>query len=157
MIMEFDNKDIERFWSHVWKGPKCWTWIKYKQSFGHGQFKVKGKKVAAHRFAYAISYGDIPEGKVVRHKCHNADCVRPDHLRIGTHAENVADRVSADRSAKGESNGRSKLTSFQVASIKRSIRNKTMSIKGLSKKYGVGTKAISNIRDGVTWRHIQIY
>lgn len=155
--MEFDDKDVERFWSHVIKGPACWHWRKHRTASGHGQLKVKGKRVYAHRFSYRITYGPITPGAVIRHKCNKPSCVRPDHLETGSQADNVADRVKAGRSATGERNGRSKLSSFQVARIKRALKLENSNIYQLAKKYRVTRKVIRDIREGRTWKHVEVY
>lgn len=100
------------FWDRTNKelaGPSsCWNWSGYKKDFGHGQVKINGKAVATHRFAYELTHGPITPEQVVRHVvCDNPACCNPAHLDIGTHADNVADRVAKGRSATGDRNGNS--------------------------------------------------
>lgn len=98
--MTHDPLDVARFWSHVkvTLGIRgCWKWRGAKDG-GYGVFKLLGRTVAAHRVAYAFVHGDIPDGLVVRHKCHTPPCCNPTHLETGTHADNVRDRVLRDRS-----------------------------------------------------------
>lgn len=89
-----------RFWSKVTQGDSCWTWAAGYFSDGYGAFCRNGQNVHAHRVAYELTYGRVPKGLVVRHKCDNPPCVRPDHLESGTPADNSHDMVERGRSAK---------------------------------------------------------
>lgn len=80
----------ERFWKRVSVGDGCWEWKGGTQSTGHGRFYAARKAVPAHRFAYEMMVGPIPDGLVIDHLCRNARCVRPDHLEPVTQRENIA-------------------------------------------------------------------
>lgn len=91
----------------------CWIWAGSSGRNGYGQFKAFGRMVAAHRFAYELYKGPIPDGMQILHSCDNKVCVNPDHLRIGTHAENMAEakergrmRVGANHPNYGKKNTR---------------------------------------------------
>ena len=95
---------MERFWSKVdIRGPdECWLWQGARHPDGYG--RVGGQQ--AHRVALSLDLGrPIREGMCVLHSCDNRPCVNPMHLREGTNAENVQDRVRRNRSARGESHG----------------------------------------------------
>lgn len=77
----------------------CWLWKGTKRAKGYGQFKWNGKNVAAHRMAYTLAYGSIPEGLLIRHTCDNPPCVNPNHLLVGTDADNVRDMMERGRHA----------------------------------------------------------
>lgn len=78
----------ERFWSYVKRGDGCWEWQRGIRGQGYGGFETGGKKVYAHRFAFADTYGPIPDGSFVDHICFNKLCVRPAHLRLVTKKQN---------------------------------------------------------------------
>lgn len=88
----------ERFWQKVdrCKPLDCWEWQAYRYPSGYGHFQIrKGKWEYAHRLAYRLAVG--PLGKLhVLHSCDNPPCCNPKHLRLGTHQENMQDRVSRD-------------------------------------------------------------
>lgn len=152
-ITALDWVDIARFWSKVQAGrlSACWEWTASKTSFGHGDFKVQGATHAAHRVAYAIATGDFPGDGVVRHRCDNPACCNPHHLVVGTHADNVADRVRRQRSAFGEKSGRAKLTERDVREI---LSRPSATLTGLARRYGVHPSTIEAIRYRRSWRHV---
>lgn len=90
---------------------------KIARSHGYPVIKRKGKTHLYLRYLWEKVNGKIPAGQVLRHKCDNPKCVNLDHVQLGTHADNVADRVARNRSAKGERNGRAKLNEHQVREI----------------------------------------
>lgn len=69
----------------------CWEWTGHKYASGYGVLKVFGKDVSAHRYSYELHKGPIPEGMSILHSCDNKVCINPDHLRVGTHQENIAE------------------------------------------------------------------
>lgn len=97
----------ERFWSKVdVRGPdECWLWMRGCGSGGYGQVWREGRNWQAHRVAYEFTRGPIPDGLWVLHRCDVPNCVNPAHLYVGTHKDNVRDRVERGRSATGDRNG----------------------------------------------------
>lgn len=79
----------ERFWAKVDRSDDCWVWTGTGTPKGYGQFAPHGKHVYAHRFAYELLVGPIPEGMTIDHLCRNRGCVRPDHLEVVTRGENT--------------------------------------------------------------------
>lgn len=78
----------------------CWEWQLFIRRNGYGQMKYEGKTVDAHRVSYRCFHGEIPEGMDVLHSCDNRRCANPDHLRLGTHKENMEDMVAKGRQKK---------------------------------------------------------
>jgi hypothetical protein len=90
----------ERFWARVRKGAGCWSWTGTVARVGYGVIGRGSRQEGlaySHRLAYVLLVGPIPEGLYVLHKCDNRRCVRPDHLFLGTHLDNVADMVRKGR------------------------------------------------------------
>jgi len=79
----------ERFWEKVRKSDGCWEWLAYKNSDGYGTFRVDGRMVLAHRWAYEHLVGPIPPELECDHRCRNRACVNPAHLQLVSHKENV--------------------------------------------------------------------
>lgn len=75
----------------------CWEWTKKTNRGGYGEFKVRGKTVRAHRWAYATFVEPIPEDLHVLHHCDNPPCVNPSHLFTGTHGDNMRDMFAKGR------------------------------------------------------------
>jgi len=97
-----DPKHLARFWAKVVKlngENACWIWTSALNRQGYGQFWVGTLKRAfpAHRLAFALAGGDVPDGFCVCHHCDNPICVRPHHLFAGTTSDNQKDRVGKGR------------------------------------------------------------
>jgi hypothetical protein len=123
----------------------------HRSKDGHVKIQINGKQYRLHRYLFEQKYGKIPEGFVVRHKCDNPNCVNVEHLELGTHEDNVRDRVERDRSAKGERNGRAKLTEDDVRFIRSDNEH---SVCQLAKMFNVDHKTIRNIKNYKTWKHV---
>lgn len=80
----------ERFWSKVTKADGCWTWGGHFERHGYGRFGISSKHlVLAHRFAWELTNGPVPDGLELDHRCRNRGCCNPAHLEPVTHAENM--------------------------------------------------------------------
>lgn len=91
--------DEERLRQHGWTVMEsgCWEWAGFRHKQGYGRLRVLGKLTLAHVLAYKIWRGDVPDGMKVRHTCDNPPCINPEHLLLGTQADNVQDMVSRGR------------------------------------------------------------
>jgi hypothetical protein len=128
----------------------CWEWTAHKDANGYGGIGFSGKKKLAHRVMYELRNGPIPDGACVCHSCDNPACVNPDHLFLGSHAENMADMASKGRAPKGETHVAAKLTEADVLAI----RAETGTQQEIAAKYGISTSQVSRIRLGQTWKHV---
>ena len=89
---------MDRFWSKVDQtGTGCWEWQGTRMAAGYGKFSYQGKSMYAHRMAWQLSNGSIPEGLYVLHRCDNPSCVRPVHLFLGTQRVNMHDAIEKGR------------------------------------------------------------
>lgn len=146
----------DRLWAKVDKSNPdgCWPFTGHINRLGYGALRSEGiKLVSAHRAAYAVTYGPIPDGMAVCHSCDNPACCRPDHLFLATQLENISDRDHKRRTAVGSRHASAKLTEADVVAI-RAAMAAGISGASLSRQYGVADHTISQIRTGKTWRHV---
>ncbi len=141
---------IELFPQKTERVGDCLIWTAALRTDGYGQQKVDGYNWAAHRLAYTLVFGDIPEGQVVRHTCDEPRCVNPAHLELGSFADNSADMVERGRSLVGARNPRAGLTEQQVLEIYNDPRGPA----ALASVYGVWKGTISAIKTGRSWSSV---
>jgi hypothetical protein len=136
---------MANFWDKVNKSSGCWEWSGAKRD-GYGVYRDGKKTVGAHRYSYELEYGFIP--RLLRHKCDNPSCVRPDHLEPGEHKDNSLDMKLRDR-------GFSRLTNVNVIEARtRAAGGESiyLIIKDMPK--GVSLTSLSNAIRGKTFKHL---
>lgn len=145
--------DKEWFLSRVAQGDGCWMWQRSLDAHGYGQTWFRRKVSKAHRVAWTVLVGEIPEGLHVLHKCDNPPCVNPDHLFLGTNQDNIRDRLSKNRprgGVRGASHRSAKLSWDQVEEIRR--RYIWGNGRALGREFGVTHASIVRIVNKTGWK-----
>lgn len=155
-----------RFWEKVEFADDCWEWLAATNPYGYGAFSYRGRGQAAHRVAWMLVNGPIPEGLCVLHKCDNPPCVKPDHLFLGTRGDNLHDAMKKGRWHPGpgvpiqfhvrfgEAHSQSKLTEADVLEIRRRTANGERPID-VAEDYPVKNGTISAIHHRRLWKHLE--
>lgn len=146
------------FWDRVDKSGDCWLWTRARS---HGYGKVwspdERRVVSAHRVAWELTNGAIPDGLCVLHRCDNPPCVRPDHLFLGTIKDNNDDKLNKGRLVsgfavvgyRGEKHWKARLTRQQAEEIR---ARSTEPRAALAAEFGVSVATIKAIRGGRLWQ-----
>ncbi len=173
-----DSTYARRFWAKVLKTETCWLWTGCISTVGYGKIGWQHRTQGAHRVAWILAHGDIPEGLWVLHKCESAyppgnqiyrGCVNPDHLYLGTRRDNVdnmmatgrnacggrhGNRLHPERVSKGERHYAAKLTESLVREIrKRHLEGSSQ--ESLARNAGVSRKTIAAVIARKTWKHVE--
>lgn len=158
---------LERFWAQVDRSGSCWLW-RGLASGDYGRISLDGRMWSAHRFVYHLTYGPIPDGLWVLHHCDVRSCCRPEHLYLGTHAENTRDAVERGRMATGDRSStrlyperhcrgsdspHAKLTEDAVREIRR-LAAGGASHPSIARRYGVAPTTIWEVVARRTWAHV---
>ena len=140
---------FERFKAFVYDDTPdgCWVWIGSTYWHGYGSFSIaRSTNTYAHRWAFEHFIGPIPKGLKVLHLCDGRTCVNPDHLFLGTQADNIHDMWAKGRQKtpfkSGQANIRCRLTDEQI----RQIRDSSISPRDLSLQFGVTPQYISAVK-----------
>lgn len=147
------TEDFDRLIAKTESG--CWEWTGPLKWSGYGTFGFGGRLRLAHRFSYERTKGPIPAGLFVCHTCDNRKCVNPDHLWIGTHADNMADKIAKDRGYKGPSlihSEKHPLSKLDTAAA-RAIRGDSRPAHAIAAEYGVSKSLVWGIKKGTHWKY----
>lgn len=168
----FTPEIITRFWSKVQRvGPgDCWNWTacRTKDPSGnlrYGLFGVYRKNRLAHRVAYMISNGNIPDGLFVCHSCDNPACCNPSHMFLGTPDDNMKDKVAKGRQSHcgtrtpnvGETSPHAKLTDEKVRLIRSIYKQGHTTVKQIARDFGVAQSLIARVVRRQSWKHVVDY
>lgn len=163
------TSSLESFYQKVEKTKSCWIWIGTRLKSGYGQLRVgKRKRMRAHRFIWEKTFGQIPNGLCVCHKCDNPSCVNPIHLFLGTHQDNRDDccakgrqasgdrsglRLHPERAPRGERNANSKIKAADVIEIRKQFSEGNTQ-QSIADRFGITQTNVSQIVLLNSWRHI---
>lgn len=142
-----------RFWAKTEEDPEtgCVEWAGSPSTGGYGMFWIaRGVTSETHRAAYVLERGPIPAGLLVLHSCHNRLCVNPDHLRLGTHEDNMQEMAEAGRARQGRGSNPRKLTA-ETATMILGDQLLGVSIKETARDMGVAQRMIGAVRAGRRW------
>jgi len=147
-----------QFWRDVTVGEpvQCWLWQGVYDRKGYGTIRRNGHHLGAHRVAYALMVGPIPDGLCVCHTCDTPHCCNPAHLFLGTQADNMRDCKQKGRNhiPCGSLSPSAKLTEHKVLQIRAEYQPGKITYAGLGKKYHVSKGCIGNIINRKKWRHV---
>lgn len=167
-------QDEARLWAGIDRSPgqgpngDCWEWTRACCDKGYGRVRTGKANRRAHRAVWTLLNGPIPHGVCVLHRCDNPPCCNPDHLWLGTHDDNVADKVAKGRSpigerngarihperlARGERNGFAKLTTADAEEILQLLADGVTG-REIAARFGVTPTTISQFKHGTAWAHL---
>ena len=141
------------------KSGECWVFTGgYCDRDGYGKIWGNGRKYYAHRLAWSLVNGPIPEGMCVLHDCDNPPCCNPDHLHLGTIADNNQEKADRGRAysprCRGERNGRAKITKRQVLEMRNKHASGNESYSSLGREYGITPANARKAILGISWSHV---
>lgn len=145
------------FYSMPEPNSGCQLWLGRVDQDGYGRVSVPvGRQMAAHRAAYLLAHGSVPTGLEVLHKCDVPACINPAHLKLGTHADNMADMAAKGRAkwggARGSANGSAVLDEAKA----REIFAAPGTHDGIAERFGVSQATVSRIKSGHRWAHATV-
>lgn len=132
----------------------CWEYRGSRYPTGYGRLTgARTEHLYAHRVSYEHANGPIADGLLVCHRCDNPPCMNPDHLFLGTFAENAADAVQKGRHTHGERAGTAVLSEAEVRDVLSRVGSGEM-CKDIASRYGVSPSLVSAIARGERWQHV---
>lgn len=162
-LLAMNDVQVTAFWSKVdiqKDKKKCWEWRGARKPKGYGNVRVNKRYMQAHRVAFELAHGKIPDGFMICHICDNPSCCNPSHLMLGNAKSNAADMLIKGRqrdkttAARGSVNGMSKITEADVLKIRDLYSRKSNNQYELAEMFGVSQPCIGSIVRNETWRHV---
>ena len=134
---------------------ECVNWTGAKNQSGYPIKWLNGKAQMYLRYKWMLEHGDIPPGRCICHHCDNPSCINPDHIFLGSYADNMRDMIAKGRAryAYGIHHGRSKMNPEKVLEIRKK-HEAGMMIKDLCTEYGMSRTGIHKIVYRITWKHV---
>lgn len=173
MSDHYTPKIMRHFWSKVDTSGDCWTWQRYRCRKGYGIVRIEGQLQKAHRVAWMMTRGPIPDGMQICHHCDNPPCVRPDHLFLGSQSDNSKDMGSKGRhwlqkqperslfvrqptiKPRGTQNRHAKLTDEQVREIRKVHTEKRVSRRQIARMFNVSETTVRRVVNRELWKHVE--
>lgn len=147
---------IARFWERVdRRGPEeCWLWLGPERGKGYGGLTYgRTVRLYAHQVSYVLHKGPIPPGLCVCHRCDVRRCCNPDHLWLGTIADNLGDMARKGRSQQGRRHWNVRLFEGDIPVIL-ALRAQGMTYKALGAQFGISPRTVRKITERKIWRHV---
>lgn len=151
--MDYDQQALERLCDKIEEVDGCYEYQGAITDNGYGFFWYKARNEYAHRVAWRLEKGEIPESKLVLHLCDNRRCVRVKHLFLGTHKDNTQDMMMKGRCVVVRGSDRSIISDATIKALKEDLKS-GMRICDASRKHGIEQPNVSAIARGKSWRHI---
>jgi hypothetical protein len=148
--LKYSSTISKRFWARTIPSNECIRWLGAITSAGYGCVRINKQTYQAHRVAYELEKGEIPSNMYVIHTCDNRWCVNPEHLFIGTHQDNMTDKIRKGRQPQhhGENNPRARLTQKDIKEIRELYHSGNWKQKDIGLLFGIHQTHVSRI---ITW------
>lgn len=151
---------MKRLWHKIKKVGDCWEWQGARTEKGYGRLSINNRDKRAHRVAWELTYGPIPQGLLVCHHCDNPSCINPNHLFIGTHQDNINDAIKkgfpngwSSGGQSGEKHPQAKLNIITVKKM-RELHKKGMTERKLAKMFHIGRTQAHRVVARIHWKDI---
>lgn len=136
----------------------CWLWLGSVGKDGYGRLTIRNRSHSAHRQSYLVHVGNIGPGLCACHRCDVRLCINPEHLFLGTQADNNADMDSKGRRriVRGERRGNTKLTDAEVQRLRSMDFSRWGALTEEARRMGLDTKTVWSAVVGETWTHLPV-
>lgn len=148
--------ETQQSWPTTKPESSCVEWSGYRDKHGYGRASFDGRTDSAHRIAWQLANGPVPVGLCVLHKCDNPPCINPEHLFLGTQADNLADMTAKGRrgAVRGEQHPLAKLTREEVVCLRQLVAAGEPG-RSVARRYGISHTQVQRIVARLRWPHVQ--